>query len=187
MKKISIMIITVLCLSIFTATVIQLQSNKQQYTVTSHAAQIEKTNTQKTMNIQASFLESQHQLTHEDIVKKTDQFMDTLVQDIDKNYRVKNYDTKKELLSEFESFMNKEVAKPYIDFYYKEKEEGLYIVPTETPAWFDNDNTYEKIEEENEHVVIQQTNQTDLYGEYTITIGFEYIDGTWKISSIDRK
>ncbi|KKE79511.1 hypothetical protein NSA56_16930 [Oceanobacillus caeni] len=126
------------------------------------------------------------QLTHEDIVFLTNEFMDILVQPTDINGRVIDFHTKEELLKEFEGITTKEVAMPYVDFYYKEKGDGLYIVPTETPPWFVAKNEY-KIDQINEtKVILTQKNQVDLYGDYTIEIEFTY-NGDWKISSITHR
>ncbi|WP_208586356.1 hypothetical protein [Gracilibacillus suaedae] len=125
-------------------------------------------------------------ITHEEIVKLTDTFMDLLVQEIDDHYKVVRFDTKEELLNAFEPYVVKDAVKPYIDYYYEEKEDGLYIVPTETPPWFEKDEDYEKESKDNK-VIITQSNENELYGPYTIEIVFEKIDGTWKIANISHE
>ncbi|PAV27726.1 hypothetical protein CIL05_20480 [Virgibacillus profundi] len=124
-------------------------------------------------------------IQHDQIVALTDQFMDILVQEIDKNYKVVNYDTKVELLNQFESVSTKEVATPYVDYFYYEEADGLYIVPTETPPWFNEENDYDVIQLEDKKVKVTQDNQDALFGDYTIEYEFTY-DNDWKITKINH-
>lgn len=128
----------------------------------------------------------QNTLTHEEIVSLTDTFMEILVQETDEHYRVEQFSSKEELLQAFTPYIKKEAVQPYIDFYYDEKEDGLYILPTETPPWFENEIVYDKERLENGNVQITQHNENALYGKYTIKMEFEYDEGTWKIANISE-
>ncbi|MRH44789.1 hypothetical protein GH741_19245 [Aquibacillus halophilus] len=122
------------------------------------------------------------ELTHEEIIELTDQFMRLLVQETDKNYKVKNYQTKDALIKDFESIVEKTVAVKYIDFYYQQKEDGLYILPTETPPWFQKKSEYEMMYLDENKMKIIQTNESDLYGKYTIELVLTF-DERWRISN----
>ncbi|QDP40931.1 hypothetical protein [Radiobacillus deserti] len=117
----------------------------------------------------------------EELVRITDAFMDKLVQDIDHNNKVRNMETKEELIAEFSSIATEEVAKKYIEVYYIEKEDGLYVNPTETPPWFNKNNSYKEWKKE-DTILIQQTNRSDLYGSYKVEFEFENDDG-WKLTN----
>lgn len=125
-------------------------------------------------------------LSHEKIVTLTNRFMETLVQTSDEQYKVKQYDTKAELLDQFESFATREVAAEFVHFYYQEKADGLYILPTELPPWFVKDQSYQQEWLADNVCKITQHNQSDLYGEYVIEIEMTYQQGTWKITAIDH-
>ncbi|SFD93482.1 hypothetical protein SAMN05216238_10617 [Lentibacillus persicus] len=127
------------------------------------------------------------ELSHEQIVSLTDQFIDTLVQEADEQNRVVNFDTKSALLNEFENISTKEVAAGYVDYYYTEKNEGLYIKPTETPPWFNEHNDYDMIHKDSNTVYIKQENTTDLYGTYTIIFEFKWKADQWYISDISHQ
>src|SRR5690625_4379047 len=86
-----------------------------------------------------------HTLSHKQIVALTDQFMDTLVQKT-KDTKVINFDTKEELLHAFDGITTKEVALTYVDYYYYEEADGLYMIPTETPPWFNKENDYNVVQ-----------------------------------------
>ncbi|MBM7600736.1 hypothetical protein JOC34_003147 [Virgibacillus halotolerans] len=127
--------------------------------------------------------QANHELTHEQIEGVTDQFMDILVQEADPNYKVKNYNTKEALLTAFEEVTIRDVAADYVDYYYDEKADGLYILPTETPPWFIKENKYTIKQLDNNKVQVEQTNNTLLHGTYTITLDFSY-EQEWKITNL---
>ncbi|MBM7570902.1 hypothetical protein [Aquibacillus albus] len=121
-------------------------------------------------------------LTHADVVAITEKFLQLLVQETDENYKVINHDSKASLLKEFRSVCEISVAKKYVDYYFEERNESLYIVPTETPPWFEKNQDYEMIDKG--HVYeITQTNESALYGSYKIEFEFTY-DKKWKITNI---
>lgn len=120
------------------------------------------------------------------IEKRTDQFMDQLVQEVNGNYKVKKYNSKQALLDDFKPFAKQKAAEKYVDYFYQEKQSGLYILPTETPPWFVNGQAYDTIDIDENHKQVIQTNTNDIYGEYTIVITFEY-DGQWLIKEIEHK
>lgn len=126
------------------------------------------------------------ELTHEDIVDVTNQFKELLIQDINESYRVINFNTKKELLNAFTQVTTKELAFNYVDYYYIEKEDGLYILPTEGPPGFIPGKDYSMVQLSETEFVIQQTNYSYIYGEYTLEINFTF-DTDWKITGMQVK
>lgn len=123
------------------------------------------------------------ELNKEQIVQLTDAFMEKVTQDIDTNYKVLNYSTKEDLLKSFDEVATRDVSEPIVDFYFTEEAGGLYILPTETPAWFNPDNSYKVKTDSDKYVTITQSNTDDLHGNYTIEIKFLY-DGGWKIAAV---
>ncbi|WP_068672740.1 hypothetical protein [Oceanobacillus sp. Castelsardo] len=174
MKKITIFLgvliagIIILLLSITNESILPVAAKEQQLATLSTEIEDERVN---------------KQLTHEDIVFITNEFMNILVQPTNVKEKVIGVNTKEELLKEFERITTREVAMPYVDFYYEEEDDGLYIVPTETPPWFIAENEYRMEQLNEKKVILTQKNQVDLYGDYMIEIELTY-DGDWKISSI---
>lgn len=109
--------------------------------------------------------------------------MEILIQKADDNYKVKKYQTKTDLLHAFEEVTTNDVAQPYVDFYYEEKNDGLYILPTEIPAWFVEENAYDIIQMEGNKVKVIQENNSPLHGTYHIEIEFTF-QKEWKITDI---
>ncbi|AIF45485.1 hypothetical protein [Virgibacillus sp. SK37] len=127
--------------------------------------------------------EKTHEITHREITDKTSRFMEILVQKVDDNYKVKQYQTKTDLLKAFEEVATNDVAQPYVDYYYDEKSDGLYIFPTETPAWFVEENAYDIIQVEGNKAKVIQENKSALHGTYHIEIEFTF-QKEWKITDI---
>ncbi|WP_112181699.1 MULTISPECIES: hypothetical protein [Paraliobacillus] len=125
-------------------------------------------------------------LEHNELIDITNKFMDILVQDVNQQYKVNGIETKAELIDKFTAITTAEIAEEYVSYYYEEKEDGLYIIPTETPPWFMESEAYEKESIEENKVKITQQNESDLYGAYTIEIELTYSEKGWKITNIDH-
>ncbi|MDL4842567.1 hypothetical protein [Aquibacillus rhizosphaerae] len=125
------------------------------------------------------------ELSHQEIISLTDKFMELLVQEVDDQYKVVHFKTKASLISAFSSVSSTEVAKEYIDFFYEERNDNLYIIPTETPPWFQKDADYEMIKVDNQNMKIVQENISDLHGSYKIELIMTY-DNKWRITEINH-
>ncbi|TRM13011.1 hypothetical protein FH966_15575 [Lentibacillus cibarius] len=122
-------------------------------------------------------------LDHERVVSLTSQFMNLIVQETNESYKVLHYNSKNQLLKAFTKVSSKEVATKYIDYYFNEKPDGLYLKPTETPPWFHEEEDYDMIRKNDNTVEVTQTNTTELYGTRTINITFTF-HNKWKITGI---
>lgn len=138
-----------------------------------------------TNEVESTSSQTPHDMTHEEITSLTQSFMDMIVQDIDDHYQVKDYNSKEEILKEFEKISTRDVAEPYVEFYFEEKKDGLYIIPTETPPWFNPDNDYDIITS-NKTVQVIQDNESDINGKYTVQYEMTYGADGWKITNIEH-
>jgi hypothetical protein len=131
-----------------------------------------------------SFENEMKKLDNETIFLLTDKFMNHLVQETDQDYKVKKYHSKNELIESFSSIASKEVAKKFVDVYYKETGGNLYIIPTETPPWFTRNQSY-KLDKINEtETNVTQLNSSELYGDYKIEITFQWVKDHWIIKEV---
>lgn len=122
-------------------------------------------------------------VTNEEIKTNATAFMDILVQDTDNNNQVKNYDTKAGLIKAFDKVASQKVAKKFVNTYYEEQTDGLYVIPTETPAWFNENNDFNVIQLNQDQVKVVQHNFSDLHGTYTVELDFTY-DAGWRITNV---
>ncbi|RPF50275.1 hypothetical protein [Aquisalibacillus elongatus] len=110
----------------------------------------------------------QKELSDEQVITITNQFMDHLIQETESDYEVKNYQSLEEYKSSFKDLASKNVVDQFVDYYYEERGQALYIKPTETPAWLipDNDFNTERLSDDTFRVT--QTNDIELYGKYRV-------------------
>lgn len=123
-------------------------------------------------------------LSDEELTHITEGFMDTIVQDIDEHYKVTDFQSKDELYREFDKVATRDVASDYVDFYFKEKDNSLYLIPTETPPWFNPKNDYDMVQLAQDKVMVNQENTSELYGDYSIQLELTYRDDGWQITQI---
>lgn len=116
----------------------------------------------------------------------TEGFMDTIVQDIDEHYKVIDFQSKEELYREFDKTATRDVASDYVDFYFEEKDNSLYLIPTETPPWFNPKNDYDMVQLAQDKVMVSQENTSQLYGNYSIQLELTYSDDGWQITQIEH-
>ncbi|MDY0405274.1 hypothetical protein P5G51_007525 [Virgibacillus sp. 179-BFC.A HS] len=126
-------------------------------------------------------------LTANEIIRATDRFMNILVQKSDENYRVIGLQSKQALLNKFSDVATAEAARTFVDFFYTEKNDGLYIKPTETPPWFNKGNPYEMEQISPTHYLVKQKNKSSLHGNYSITLDFKRLQDNWKITGVSYK
>lgn len=95
------------------------------------------------------------------------------------NFKVKKYDSKDRLEEEFKSIMVWPLAEYYLDHYFEEKNNNVYIIPTEGPTKinFQNDYNLEKLSDH--HYKVTQHGSNQLRGDYTLTIHYKYEAGKW--------
>ncbi|WP_416729311.1 hypothetical protein [Fictibacillus sp. JL2B1089] len=119
----------------------------------------------------------------EDIAKKqANLFIEALKQETDENYRVLNYSNKEEYMTYLTNFVSKDLAAYYTDGLFEERESSLYIIPTELPPWLEESEPV-MIKQLSDHSYrVHQKNESDLYGSYEITLGYEYLNGKWIIT-----
>lgn len=133
--------------------------------------------------IQKDLKDKESELSEGQVSELADTFMEILLQDIDEKYKVVKYSTKEELFGEFDKVALRQAAEEFVDFYYTEETDGLYITPTQTPPWFMEENDYDMIKKDNGDVRVVQENYSEMTGIYTIQLDFTFDNG-WKISSV---
>jgi hypothetical protein len=106
-------------------------------------------------------------------------FENYLMQDTDENQKVTNYENKKELIHSFSGIAAPEVAQTYIDDYYEEREDGLYLVAKDSPTWFQENEPYNMEKIDDKHYKVTQEGENEMAGSYRLTLHFEYQSGAW--------
>lgn len=120
-----------------------------------------------------------------DAEKLTQELTDRIVQKTDENYEVKNFSTKDEIQNHLEEVASEELANKITNFYYEERNGSLFLKPTELFPWVNYENAYDLKKVSEFHYKLVQSNQTDLYDNYTIEINFKYVNNSWQIQNFN--
>lgn len=126
------------------------------------------------------------QPSKEEVIKVMNGLLDTLKQEADDSYKLQNYAAKQELLDAFESYVTPELAEEFVDYYFRIEADGVYVIPTHTMPWFQEENEYDMINTSNQSVQIVQENENDMVGSYTLVVEMTLQNG-WKIQDIGYK
>ncbi len=114
-----------------------------------------------------------------------DEFQQRLIQDIDEDYRVLDFDTKQELIEYISEISDPSIAEEYVDEFYEMKDGGLYIIPRDGPMLIDTGKDYTVNRVSQSEYQIVQTGENELWGNYTIETTVEKTGDKWRITSID--
>ncbi|WP_229720275.1 hypothetical protein [Oceanobacillus neutriphilus] len=122
----------------------------------------------------------------EEIIRVINGLADTLKQEADDSYKLKNYETEQELTEAFEAYVTPELAGQFVDYYFRVEADGVYVFPTETMPWFQEENEYDMINTSNHSVRLVQENENDMVGSYTLVVEMTLQNG-WKIQDISYR
>lgn len=137
----------------------------------------------QSFNIKKSKDNSPSKLTKEKAINIENKFFDMIFdpETVEKSNEVKDYNTKKELISDASTIAEKKLVEDYVDNFYREENNKLYIIPKGGPARIIKESPY-KIKKINDTTYEAIQNEQDqMRGKYKLTVEFKYLDGKWKI------
>lgn len=114
-----------------------------------------------------------------------DEFRKRLIQDIDEDYRVLDFNTKQELIEYISEVSDPGIAKEYVDEFYRMKDGELYIIPRDGPMLIDTNKGYTVNKISKSRYQIVQSGENELWGKYTIETTVEKTGNGWLITRID--
>lgn len=116
-------------------------------------------------------------------LKLEQEFKSIVLQDTDSNQKVINYNNKMNLINKLSKVMKKDLAKKYINNYFKENDNNLYLIPKDSPTWLiENKKIYIKQLNEKNYKAIQY-NKNSLIGDYELVINYKLINDKWIIEN----
>lgn len=109
-------------------------------------------------------------------------FHELIYQETTEDGEVKNYDSKDRLEQEYNQLMLPDVARYFVESYYKEEDGKLILISKDGPVevQWDKDYTLEKIDDQN--YKLTQSGENELRGEYTLTIHYKYEADKWEFA-----
>jgi hypothetical protein len=113
------------------------------------------------------------------------EFEERLLQDIEQDYEVINFTSKQELIDHLSEITTDEIAEQYIEEFYREEGDKLYIIPRDGPMWIDTGMPYEvEKRSETEYLVVQE-GENELWGAYRIEVTLRHNLEGWIIEDIE--
>ncbi|WLR60915.1 hypothetical protein [Guptibacillus hwajinpoensis] len=122
-----------------------------------------------------------------DVENLSNELINHIIQDTDEEGKVKQFQTIAGVEQDLQKITSKELASEIADVYFTEREGDLYLVPTELFPWVNTDESYELKKLNEFEYELTQSNESDLYGSYTIKIHFVYENNHWIIKNFEIK
>ncbi|WP_101845615.1 LPXTG cell wall anchor domain-containing protein [Halobacillus sp. Marseille-P3879] len=107
------------------------------------------------------------------------QFNDLMNLETNDDGEVVNYDSKDRLEEEFKSIMVAPLADDYLDTYFYEENDKLYIEEMDGPYQLQTDQNYDLEKVSDSQYTLTQEGENQLRGEYTLTSDYSYEAGKW--------
>ncbi|QOR67170.1 LysM peptidoglycan-binding domain-containing protein [Cytobacillus suaedae] len=113
--------------------------------------------------------------------------VDSIFESRDENLKMINIESKQELVDHVRSFMSLDFGKWFAETYFKEKDDGLYLIPKDGITWLDTTIPY-NVEEVNEREVrVIQERETEMLGHRNMIYTLHYDGDNWVVDTIDSE
>ncbi len=99
--------------------------------------------------------------------------------------RVRDFDRKDELTEHVSTVTSDEIASTYVDDYYEEREDGLYLIPKDGPILLNPDVAFHLELLSPLEIRLSQESWSGLAGDYEIRISYQYREGRWIMNERD--
>ncbi|MFA9559329.1 S-layer homology domain-containing protein [Evansella sp. AB-rgal1] len=120
--------------------------------------------------------------TPADALKREDDFRAHLFPETDGN-KVVEYDTKTEFIEHAMKVMSRDLAVSFVDRYYKEQGDGLYVIPKDGPIRILEDHTFQLYRKNEHEFYMTQVLNQDLFGPTHLMVSYEFVEGDWIIKA----
>lgn len=129
-------------------------------------------------------------LTKEDALSLEEEYMNRILPPReDGSQKVKDYDTKEELIDHISEIANRDLVIQFVDNYYNEKSDGLYIIAKDGPTTIYEDKPYDLKQVTDEKYNLIQEAEDNLRGKYKFTVEITRENERWIINNriFDKK
>lgn len=110
-----------------------------------------------------------------------------VINNTDDQLKQLEYTNKQGLKEHFEHFMSAEIAQSWVDTYFQEKEDGLYVIATEGPVFLQEDKPFTFTKTTDETATVVQERNNELIGhvkmKYTLKLNN---DNIWFVDKKER-
>ncbi|MGY4690820.1 hypothetical protein [Salibacterium sp. K-3] len=109
---------------------------------------------------------------------------ETLVNETD-SQRVESYQTLDEVQQHFEDVMSTDLAEWMTDSYFREGDDGVYVIAKDAPTWLQQDQSFELEQEAEDHVRIVQERDNEMLGHVEMIYHAVYDGSQWIVDEIE--
>lgn len=105
----------------------------------------------------------------------------------DDQQRLKAFDTKQELINHFKHFMSKDLAQSMVNAYFKEKEDGVYVVAMDAPTFLKEDQPFTFSKTGPDKAKVVQERRNELIGHVNMEFILTKKDNRWIVKTVNRE
>jgi hypothetical protein len=114
------------------------------------------------------------------------QFYNFFTLETTENGQVKKYDSLARLEEEMKSIMVWPMADDYLESFFYEENDKLYLRAMDGPVKLDTDMEYQMEKVDDKHYTVTQDRKGAQYGKYTVKIDYSYEAGKWVFEDRSR-
>ncbi|RSL30573.1 hypothetical protein D7Z54_25410 [Salibacterium salarium] len=101
------------------------------------------------------------------------------------NQKINSYQSIDEVKQHFINVMSDELATWMTGSYFREEDDGVYVIPKDGPTWFQEDQSFELEEVSEEHFKIVQERNNELLGHREMIYHATYREEQWILDDIE--
>lgn len=107
-----------------------------------------------------------------------------VVESANSDGKVKDFDSKKALTGHFMRIMSPELARWHVETYFKEEDDGLYVIPTDSPTFFTEEKPYEVEKVDQRKYKVIQERQNEMIGHVKMIYILSFKEDKWIVEAI---
>lgn len=121
----------------------------------------------------------------EEVLQTYKEAFQNVIENAAEDREVTDFNSLEELQEEFLTIMSDDLAADMVDTYFEENEEGpIYIVTSEDPVWFDEEETYELKKTEDDVYEVEQEQTDNLL---IVTYSISWDEEKWIVSDVETE
>ncbi|UCZ51401.1 hypothetical protein LGQ02_10945 [Bacillus shivajii] len=110
-----------------------------------------------------------------------------VIENSDENGKVTNHESKEDLSEHFTQIMSPQLAEWHVETYFREEEGDVFVIPTDTPLWFDDSKPYDEVKENDETYHVYQIRENEMIGKVEMIYILTVDEGKWIVENIDSE
>ncbi|MBM7573743.1 hypothetical protein [Aquibacillus albus] len=130
------------------------------------------------------------EFNEEDAVELMSDYKDSfvsLINEAGEDQKADSFQTKAEVKEHFKSTMSDDLATWMTDSYFKEEDDGVYIIAKDGPTWLKEEQSFDVEKVSDGHVKIVQERDNELLGHVKMVFHAKFQGEYWVVSEIEQE